>query len=338
MLIRFLYIALDVANNQGFDDRLFFHDTANNIASGGGSSSPSSSTSSAGDSVGRPPAVVALCPSGTVVLRPGLLDRSAVRVRHVAGAVVALGLLGQGVGGPRVGLIAAGLAAVSPLLIARDGSLLSESLYGLLVVLALVAAYRVLDRPVPRSAGLMGLLIGLASLTRGEALLFVPFLAIPICYRARPSGDLPHAIGHRGGRRDCADGDSLDPAQLGGLRTAGVDLAQRGVGPRGGELQLRVQRPGRRNLGPELPRAPKHAAQRAGAARDLAPPGPYLYRRPPRPAPEGHGVPRVLRTVGIFTRGHHAQGGDTETAGTIDVVADVVEALAAPDRVLRGLV
>jgi 4-amino-4-deoxy-L-arabinose transferase-like glycosyltransferase len=103
-----------------------------------------------------------------------------------AGAVVAVGLLGRRVGGQRIGLIAAGLAAVSPLLIARDGSLMSESLYGLLVVLALVAGYRVLDRPVPRSAALMGLLIGLAALTRSEALLFVPFLAVPICYRARP--------------------------------------------------------------------------------------------------------------------------------------------------------
>jgi 4-amino-4-deoxy-L-arabinose transferase-like glycosyltransferase len=63
---------------------------------------------------------------------------------------------------------------------------MSESLYGLLVVLALLAAYRVIDRPVPRSAAILGILLGLAALTRGEALLFVPFLAIPVCVRARP--------------------------------------------------------------------------------------------------------------------------------------------------------
>ena len=52
------------------------------------------------------------------------------------------GLLGRWVGGARTGLIAAGLAAVYPLLIAADGSLRSESVFALFVTLSLLCALR----------------------------------------------------------------------------------------------------------------------------------------------------------------------------------------------------
>jgi Dolichyl-phosphate-mannose-protein mannosyltransferase len=190
LLLRVLYVALDVAGNKGFDDRLYFHDTANNIAAGRGFIEPYlyDFLGRTVPSAGHPP----LWP--TVLAVPSFFGLDSwtahqfVTVCVGSAAVVAIGVLGNRVGGPRVGLIAAALAAVSPLLIARDGSLLSESLYGLLVVCALLAAYRVVDRPVPRSAALLGVLIGLAALTRGEGLLFVPLLAIPVCIRARPRG------------------------------------------------------------------------------------------------------------------------------------------------------
>ena len=53
--------------------------------------------------------------------------------------IVVTGLLGRRVGGERLGLIAAGVTAVYPLLIAADGSLRSESVFALLVTLALLA-------------------------------------------------------------------------------------------------------------------------------------------------------------------------------------------------------
>src|SRR5687768_3178814 len=52
--------------------------------------------------------------------------------------VVLIGLLGRRVGGPAVGLVAAGLAAVYPMLWAADVSLMSETLYGALLVAALL--------------------------------------------------------------------------------------------------------------------------------------------------------------------------------------------------------
>src|SRR3954465_11876101 len=55
-----------------------------------------------------------------------------------AATVGAVGILGRRVGGERVGLVAAGIAAVYPLLWVNDATVLSESLYGLLIALALI--------------------------------------------------------------------------------------------------------------------------------------------------------------------------------------------------------
>ncbi|MDX6648186.1 MAG: hypothetical protein QOJ97_137 [Solirubrobacteraceae bacterium] len=106
------------------------------------------------------------------------------------GTVVAIGFLGRRVAGERAGLIAAAIAAVYPLLWVADGSLMSESLYGLTIALCLLAAYRVLDRPTPGRAAVLGAAIGLAALTRGEALALIVLLAVPVAWkaRARPRG------------------------------------------------------------------------------------------------------------------------------------------------------
>src|SRR3712207_9300748 len=93
------------------------------------------------------------------------------------GATVALvGVLGRQLAGARAGLLAAGLAAVYPTLIAADGALMSESLFGLLVALSLLAAHRLLDAPGVGRALVLGALAGLAALTRGEALLLLPLV------------------------------------------------------------------------------------------------------------------------------------------------------------------
>jgi 4-amino-4-deoxy-L-arabinose transferase-like glycosyltransferase len=90
-----------------------------------------------------------------------------------ASAVVLIGMLGRRVGGTRVGLIAAALAAVYPALWMLDASLRSESLYLPLIALVLLLAYHVTSW---RRAALLGVAIGLAALTRSEALLLVPLL------------------------------------------------------------------------------------------------------------------------------------------------------------------
>lgn len=102
------------------------------------------------------------------------------------GTVVLLGLVGRRVGGDRVGLVAAALAAIYPMLWTADGSLMSEPLYGLFLVAALLAALHVRERPTKRRAAVLGALIALAALTRGEALSLVVLLAGPLAILSRP--------------------------------------------------------------------------------------------------------------------------------------------------------
>ncbi len=97
-----------------------------------------------------------------------------------AGTIITLAIIGRRVGGDRVGLIAAAVAAVYPMLITADGALMSESLYGFLVALTLLAAMRCRARPGWRAGAALGVVAGLAALTRGEGFLLLLLLLIPV--------------------------------------------------------------------------------------------------------------------------------------------------------------
>jgi 4-amino-4-deoxy-L-arabinose transferase-like glycosyltransferase len=90
-----------------------------------------------------------------------------------AAAVVLIGMLGRRVAGDRIGLLAGAIAAVYPALWMLDASLRSESLYLPLIALALLLAYE-------RRFVWLGIALGLAALTRSEALLLVPLLLLAI--------------------------------------------------------------------------------------------------------------------------------------------------------------
>jgi 4-amino-4-deoxy-L-arabinose transferase-like glycosyltransferase len=119
---------------------------------------------------------------------PSLVGLDTVAAHRVAsclmgGATVGvIGLLGRRVGGERVGLVAALIAALYPALVMLDASVRSESLYVLLIALCLLAAYRLVDSPTPWRAATLGALVGLAALTRGEALLLLPLLVLPLLW------------------------------------------------------------------------------------------------------------------------------------------------------------
>jgi uncharacterized membrane protein AbrB (regulator of aidB expression) len=86
-----------------------------------------------------------------------------------------------------VGVVAALLGALYPVFVALDGSVRSESLYAPLVALALLAAYRLRDRPGAARAAGLGAVVGLAALTRSEAILLLglaPVAARPRRWRA----------------------------------------------------------------------------------------------------------------------------------------------------------
>ena len=88
--------------------------------------------------------------------------------------VALIGLVGRRVGGDRVGLIAAGLAAVYPNLWINDGLVMSESLGCLLVAAVLLVILQLVEQPTPRKALVCGALIALAALTRSELIVLLP--------------------------------------------------------------------------------------------------------------------------------------------------------------------
>jgi hypothetical protein len=97
-----------------------------------------------------------------------------------AGAIPIMGLLGRRLFSPVVGLIAAAIAAFGPLWIQPSGKVLSESIYLVVIPLLLLAALRCVDRPSSWRFLVVGLMIGIAALTRSEALSLVVLLGIPL--------------------------------------------------------------------------------------------------------------------------------------------------------------
>ncbi|MDO9175227.1 MAG: glycosyltransferase family 39 protein, partial [Actinomycetota bacterium] len=102
-----------------------------------------------------------------------------------------LGRLAMRLGGPRAGLLAAGIAAVAPNLWMNDGLVMSESVSMLLVALTLWCALDAAERDDRRSRVLLGLALGLGALARSELALLVVlvlvWLAIVHRRRAQPA-------------------------------------------------------------------------------------------------------------------------------------------------------
>ena len=179
LALRLVYILLLTHDLRGQGDSGYYHDLAAVLADGDGFTDPHSGTPTAL----HPPLFPLVLALGHLAGGDSYVaDRVTTSLIGVA-AIVAVGLLARRVAGPRAGLIAAALAAAYPVLIGADGSVMSETLLGLLVAVTLLAAYGLTDRPGPGRALLLGALVGLATLTRGEAALLIPLLVLPVCLR-----------------------------------------------------------------------------------------------------------------------------------------------------------
>jgi 4-amino-4-deoxy-L-arabinose transferase-like glycosyltransferase len=102
------------------------------------------------------------------------------------GTIAVIGLLARRVGGPRVGVIAALIAAAYPNLWMNDGLVMSESLSMLLVASLLLVAHRALTTAGWPVVAAVGLLAGLGALARSELALLVPGLAAMFWFVGRP--------------------------------------------------------------------------------------------------------------------------------------------------------
>ncbi len=103
----------------------------------------------------------------------------------IGSATVALvGLVGRQVAGTRAGIVAAGLAAISPMMFLPEATLMSEAIFVFLVTLALFLAGRIRTTPNLSAFAVLGLVLGLAALTRAEAAVLAILLLVPLAVGA----------------------------------------------------------------------------------------------------------------------------------------------------------
>ena len=177
---RLVYVLVLSRDLRGTGDSAFYHQLANLVADGRGFSDPIALglDGEIRPTALHPPLFPLVLAAAAKLGVEGYLAHRVLVCLIGAAAIVAVGLLGRRVAGPRTGLAAAALAAAHPGLIAADGAVMSETLFGLLVAASLLAAYALADRPTGRRAAVLGAVVGLAALTRGEGLLLLPLLAV----------------------------------------------------------------------------------------------------------------------------------------------------------------
>jgi 4-amino-4-deoxy-L-arabinose transferase-like glycosyltransferase len=178
-------------NIPGGGDDDWYHAVANLVADGHGFTSPFRAvglalvpTNGAAPPTAFHPPLFPLVLAGV-----SLLGGRSYAAHQTAGcvlgalAVPVMALLVRRLAGERAGLFAAAVTAVSLPLIANESVLMSESLYTATLAGALLAAVVLRDRPSPWRALALGAAVALAALTRSEALLLLPLLALPLLWR-----------------------------------------------------------------------------------------------------------------------------------------------------------
>lgn len=168
-------------------DAPYFQQTASALAAGHGYVRPVGHPGITLPTAGHPPFFPAVLASLDLVgIRSVDAHRIALAFISSLGIII-VALLGRRVAGAAAGLGAAGVAAFNPLWVQPGGFLLSESVYLVVIPVMLLTGVWALERPRPLRVAVFGTTVGIATLTRSEAVLFVPVFALIFCYLARQS-------------------------------------------------------------------------------------------------------------------------------------------------------
>jgi 4-amino-4-deoxy-L-arabinose transferase-like glycosyltransferase len=133
----------------------------------------------------HPPAYIVYLATASVVGLRSFVAHQVWSCFLGAATVGLVGLTGRRIAGPRVGLVAAGLAAVFPTMWMPDAWVLSETMAMFSVALVILAAYRCWDEPSRARTLWLGAALGLAALSRAELILLAPLIAIPLFWFKR---------------------------------------------------------------------------------------------------------------------------------------------------------
>ncbi len=93
---------------------------------------------------------------------------------------VLVGLAGRRIGGDRVGLVAAAIAAVHPLWFQHAGFMSSEATYVVVAPAVLLAGLVAVDRRTTGAMATLGAMCGFAVLTRSESIIWFGVLGLPV--------------------------------------------------------------------------------------------------------------------------------------------------------------
>ncbi len=133
-----------------------------------------------GEAADHPPLTTLVATPAAMLTSRTVLAQRLTMALVGTGAVLMIGLLGREVAGDRVGLIAAGIAALYPNLWMNDGVVMSESLTALGMATCLWLTYRLMRSPTVATAAALGAAIGLSVLARAELALYLPLVVLPV--------------------------------------------------------------------------------------------------------------------------------------------------------------
>lgn len=168
-------------------DPFFYHATANLLAHGRGFIEPVTWVAF-GDqtpSALHGPAFPAVLALSSRLGGTGYFDQQMASIVLGLPQIAAAIMLGHLLLGRRAALIAGFLVVVYPNIWITDGTLFVEGLMASFTTFATWCAYKWRADPRQRWMIALGVLIGLAALTRGEALLMVPLLLLPLVISSR---------------------------------------------------------------------------------------------------------------------------------------------------------
>jgi 4-amino-4-deoxy-L-arabinose transferase-like glycosyltransferase len=186
LAVRIAYVLIDRANMSFGGDAFFYHAGANLLAQGRGFIEPHfSGASHMGQAADHPPLYLVFLAIPSFLGMTSSLTHLIWSCMLGTATVVVVGFVGRAVLNPRVGLIAATVAALYPNIWAPDGSLQAETAAMFLTALIMLLAYRYLQTPSRWRLVAIGAVAGAAGLARSELLLYVPLIVVPLALLTR---------------------------------------------------------------------------------------------------------------------------------------------------------
>ena len=169
-------------------DAYYYHHAANLLAHGHGFPHPYRLLRDHVRTPGaqHPPLYIVTLALGSLVGLSSFLGHQLLSCLLGTVTVVLIALITRRLSGAAAGLVAAGVAAVYPNLWLNDGLVLSETLVQTMSALVVLTAYVFWQRRSDGSVAMLGVVVGLAALTRAELVLLAVVLVAPLCLLARP--------------------------------------------------------------------------------------------------------------------------------------------------------